>query len=160
VSRVRGWAPWVLLLIVLGAGLGIGVSRSGPPPTVDQQVRAIAAEVRCPSCSDLNSAQSNDVTAVAVRSAIRQRLVQGQSRAQIEAFLVSRYGPDILLRPPSRGVGGLVWLLPVLAAGLALLTAVWALGRWRAPTVGGPPSSRVPDAGDEALVRRALDEAR
>ena len=159
-SRLRGWAPWALLVIVLGAGLGIGVSRSGPPPTVDQQVRAIAAEVRCPSCADLNSAQSNDVTAVAVRSAIRQRLVLGQSRAQIEAFLVGRYGPDILLRPPSRGVGGLVWLLPVIAAALALLAAVWALRRWRAQTVGDSPSARAPDAGDEALVRRALDEAR
>ena len=159
-SRVRGWAAWVLLLFVLGVGLGIGVSRSGPPSTVDQQVRAIAAEVRCPSCADLNSAQSNDVTAVAVRSAIRQRLVQGQSRARIEAFLVGRYGPDILLRPPSRGVGGLVWLLPVLAAALALAGAVWALRRWRAPAAGDPPSARAPDAGDEAIVGRALDEVR
>lgn len=157
-SRLRGWAPWLLLVLVLGAGLGIGVSRSGPAPSLDQQVRAIAAEVRCPSCADLNSAQSNDVTAVAVRSAIRQRLLQGQSRAQIEAFLVSRYGPDILLRPPSRGVGGLVWVLPVVAAVLALLGAVWALRRWRAPTFGDPLSARAPDAGDEALVRRALEE--
>ncbi|HET6811785.1 MAG TPA: cytochrome c-type biogenesis protein CcmH [Acidimicrobiales bacterium] len=159
-SRVRGWAPWIVLLIVLGVGLGIGATPSGPPPTVDQQVRAIAAEVRCPSCADLNSAQSNDVTAVAVRAAIRQRLVRGQSRAEIEAFLVSRYGPDILLRPPSRGVGGLVWLLPVIAATLALLVAVWALRRWRAPAGGDPSAARIPDAGDEALVRRALDEVR
>ncbi|HEX5268627.1 MAG TPA: cytochrome c-type biogenesis protein CcmH [Acidimicrobiales bacterium] len=159
-TRLRAWAPWVLLLVVLGVGLGIGVSRSGPPPTVDQQVRAIAAEVRCPSCADLNSAQSNDVTAVAVRSAIRQRLVQGQSRPQIEAFLVSRYGPDILLRPPSRGVGGLVWLLPVIAAVAALLAAAWALRRWRASAAGPSPSGRAPDAGDEDLVRRALGEAR
>ena len=158
-SRVRVWGPWVLLLLVLGTGLGIGVSRSGPPPTVDQQVRAIAAEVRCPSCADLNSAQSNDVTAVAVRAAIRQRLVQGQSRAQIEAFLVSRYGPDILLRPPGHGVGGLVWVLPVVAAAVALLAAAWALRRWRAP-VEGSRSARPPDAGDEVLVRRALGEGR
>jgi cytochrome c-type biogenesis protein CcmH/NrfF len=160
VNRLRGWAAWAPLLVVLGIGLGIGVSRSGPAPTLDQQVRAIAAEVRCPSCADLNSAQSNDVTAAAVRSAIRQRLVQGKSRAQIEAFLVSRYGPDILLRPPSRGVGGLVWLLPVVAAAVAVPAAVWALRRWRAPASSAAPAARAPDPGDEDLVRRALDEVR
>ena len=157
-SRMRTWAPWILLAVVVAVGLGIGMSRPGSPPSVDQQVRAIAAEVRCPSCADLNAAQSNDVTAVAVRAAIRQRLVQGQPRSEIESFLVSRYGPDILLRPPTRGIGGLVWALPLGAAVLGLAAAGWALRRWRRGDAGSV-SGRPPDEEEQALVQRALDGA-
>ena len=149
-----GWAAWGLLAVVAGLGLWIGVGRSGPPPTTDQQVRAIAAEVRCPSCADLNAAQSDDVTAVAVRDTIRQRLLQGQSRSQIEAFLVSRYGPDILLRPPTHGAGALVWALPLVAAGVLAGAGVWALHRWRG---SGRPPARTPDEADLSIVERALE---
>ena len=129
------WAPWVLVLTVLATGLAIGAGVGGRP-SLDQRTRAIASEIRCPSCSDLNAAQSNDVSAVAVRTAIRQRLQQGQSEAQIDTYLESRYGADILLNPSSRGLSSLVWVLPVLVALLAIALVGWAVARWRAPRVG------------------------
>ena len=163
-GRWRRWAPWLLVAAMVGVGLGIGVGRSGAPPTLDQQVRSIASEVRCPSCADLNAAESNAVTAVAVRNAIRQRLQQGQSRAQIESFLAGRYGADILLRPPTSGAGALVWALPVLGALVLLAAGGWALHRWtggsdpgRVPRCGAETPEGAPDAEDEAIVRRALE---
>lgn len=163
-SRLRRWAPWLLVAVMVGVGLGIGAGRQGGPPTIDQQVRSIASEVRCPSCTDLNAAESNAVTAVAVRNAIRQRLEQGQSRTRIESFLAGRYGPDILLRPSTSGAGALVWALPVAGAVLLLVGGAWALRRWAGPSRpgSGPGQGRGapdagPDAADEAIVRRALD---
>jgi len=132
VRRVLTWAPWALVLIVLGVGLAIGAGVGGSAG-LDQRTRAIASEIRCPSCSDLNAAQSNDVSAVAVRNAIRQRLLAGQSEAQIDAYLASRYGSDILLKPSDRGLSSLVWILPVLFALVAGAVVAWALVRWRAP---------------------------
>ena len=152
-SRLIVWAPWLLVLVVLGVGLAIGAGVGGSP-SIDDRTRAIASEIRCPSCSDLNAAQSNDVTAVAVRNLIHQRLEQGQSEAEIDAYLVSRYGPDILLRPSGRGISSLVWILPVVVALLALAAVAWALARWRA-TAGS--SSEIVEPDGEA--RRRVDEA-
>jgi cytochrome c-type biogenesis protein CcmH len=119
-------------------------------PTLDQREHAIAAEVRCPSCSALTAADSNASTAVAVRNAIRQQLVAGKSREQIESFLAGRYGPDILLRPTSRGLTGLVWVLPVAAALLVLAGLALALRRWCRPAAALGDTDR--QLVDEALA--------
>jgi cytochrome c-type biogenesis protein CcmH len=155
VTRARAWAPWALLVMVVAVGLGIGASHRSAPPTLDQRVRAIASQIRCPSCADLTSAESNSVTAVGVRALIRRDLVAGESPATIEQYLAGRYGNDILLRPPARGVDALVWVLPVVAAGLAAVAVALGLRRWRPP--GAPP---VVDEGDRRLVEQALERAR
>ena len=154
-TRARTWAPWVLLAVVVAVGLAIGASHRSTPPTLDQRVRTIASQIRCPSCADLTSAQSNSETAVAVRNLIRRDLVAGQSPAQIEQYLADRYGNDILLRPPARGIDALVWVLPVVAAGLAAAGVALGLRRWRP---NGSPSG----AGetDRRLVEQALERAR
>ncbi len=76
----------------------------------------------------------------------------GQTDAQIDSFLVSRYGPGILLRPPVHGWTAWVWLAPpaVLAGAVVGLVAVLWRRRSRAPA----PVS----ADDRALVQRALAE--
>ena len=151
-SRARLWAPWAVLVAVVAVGLGIGASHTGPPPTLDQRVRAIASQMRCPSCADLTSAESNSVTAVAVRALIRRDLVAGQSPAQIDQYLADRYGNDILLRPPAHGVDALVWVLPVAAAVIAAAVVVVGLRRWR-PRRGPLP----PDDRDRLIVEQALE---
>jgi cytochrome c-type biogenesis protein CcmH len=49
--------------------------------------------------------------------------VQGQSNAEIRAFLVSRYGDFILLNPPFKPTTWLLWLSPV----MILLLGGWAI---------------------------------
>ncbi len=144
------WAPWAALVVVLGVALGLGASHGTPPPTGAQRVQAIDALVRCPSCDGISVADSSASTAVAIRQAVTARVRAGQSDAQIDAFLVSRYGPGILLRPPVRGWTAWVWVLPpvaLVAAGAALATVLWRR-RQRAPV---SVSSE-----DRALVERAL----
>lgn len=143
-------ASWALLAVALAVSLWVGASPR-TAPNLDQRVHTVASEVRCPSCEDLTAADSNAPTAVAVRDLIRSQLRQGRSPAQIEAYLAARYGNDILLRPPARGVAGMVWVLPV-AGGLAALGLLaLAFRRWRRVPVA------TPDAGDRDLVRRALE---
>ena len=142
-------AAWIILLVVVAAALVAGWHR--PAGSLrSQRIAAIESSVKCPSCEDLSVAQSTAPTAIAVRAAIVARVDRGQSTAQIEEFLVSRYGTGILLQPSTSGATGLVWELPLVAAaaGIGALGVVF----WRRRRIGG----LVVAAEDDDLVRRAL----
>jgi cytochrome c-type biogenesis protein CcmH len=143
---------WAALMVVLGVALGVGANRGGPPPTPAQRANAIDALVRCPSCQGISVADSSASTAAAIRSAVAARVGAGQTDAQIDAFLVSRYGPGILLRPPVRGSTAWVWVLPPAAALVAvagLASVLWR--RRRRPSVAV-------SAEDRALVEEAMSD--
>jgi cytochrome c-type biogenesis protein CcmH len=150
VRRYRGWLLWVALVIVVAVALTVGSSRGGAPATAAQRANAIDALVLCPSCSGVSVLDSSAATAVAIRQAVATRVRAGQSESQIDAFLVSRYGPGILLRPPVRGGTAWVWLAPPVALVLAVAGLVSVL--WRRRHRSTAPVS----AEDRALVRRAL----
>ena len=148
--RWRLGLVWLAMVVALGVAFGYDALASHHRQSLDQQVAAIANQVRCPSCQDETAENSATQTAAAVRATIRQRLLAGQGQAQIEAYLESRYGPSILLRPPAGGLSGLVWVLPVAAAVAALGGLAVAFRRWR-------PSPAAPLSAEE---RALLDQAR
>jgi cytochrome c-type biogenesis protein CcmH len=138
--------------VVVGVALGVGAGRGSPPATDAQRANAIDALVRCPSCNGISVADSSASTAVAIRQAVAARVRAGQSDDQINQFLVSRYGPGILLRPPPHGSTAWVWVLP--PAGGALAAAGLAVVFWRRRHLSAVPVT----AEDRALVERALAE--
>ena len=148
--RWRLGLVWLVMVLALGAAFGYDALAGHHHQSLDQQVAAIANQVRCPSCEDETAENSATQTAAAVRATIRQGLLAGQSQAQIEAYLESRYGPSILLRPPAGGLSGLVWMLPVGATVAALAGLAVAFRRWR-------PSPAAPLSDEE---RALLDQAR
>ena len=97
-------------------------------------------------------ADSSASTAAAIRRAVAAQVNAGKTDSQIYSFLVSRYGPGILLRPPVRGSTGWVWALPPVAVAVAaggLVSVLWRRRR--------RPSAAV-SAEDRALVERAMEE--
>ncbi len=119
------WLRVALPALTVGVALliGSGVFDAGAQ-TAAQRAAAIEAVVRCPSCTDVSVAQSNETTALAVRHEIERQVAAGRSTAQIEQTLTSQYGSTILLEPPDAGGVALIWLVPiVLGAG-----AVAAIG--------------------------------
>lgn len=139
---------WAVMAAALAVALWAAARPA--PASLDARTRAVAADVRCPSCSALSAADSNAPTAVAVRALIRQQLADGRSPAQVDQQLVARYGGDILLRPPARGVDVAVWAVPAVVAAAALAAGTLAFRRWRSAGVAAP------DESDEALVAEAL----
>lgn len=133
---MRRWLPWGALAVVVVVALGIGAgSGNGGGDSDDARASRLAKQVRCPTCRGLSAAESDAKAAQAVRSEIRARVEAGESDEEIRAYLASRYGDDILLRPEGEGLASLVWALPVAglvcgAAGLA-----FAFRRWK---VAGP----------------------
>lgn len=151
---MRRLLPWVSMAVIIATSLAFAMSGDREGATEADRVRHIASEVRCPTCQGLSAAESDAKAAEAIRDEIRDRLRDGESASAIRAYLVSRYGDDILLRPPGTGIGGLVWALPVGALVIALAALIAAFARWRRRSTGVHASE-----GDRRLVDEALESA-
>jgi cytochrome c-type biogenesis protein CcmH len=134
-ARATRWigAGLVVAAVVIGALL---VLRPGEPPTLADQARAIASELRCPDCAGLSAADSPTQAAAEIRREVEAQLVAGRSPDEIRQSFVDRYGPWILLNPP----GFAPWLVPLAVTALgALVLTAWLLrpGAATASDAGG-----------------------
>ena len=101
-----------LQLIALAAFV-IGLLTQDPvADTIDDQVREISHILMCPVCQGQTVEESNSDLAEDMRRIIRKRLEQGESKEEIIAYFVDRYGETILAAPPAKGTNWLLWLLP------------------------------------------------
>ncbi len=112
-----------MLLLLLSLSAGVAFAQEVTDPHTDARVREIARDLQCPVCQNISVADSPSQLAGDMRSVIANKLNEGWTREQIEAYFVERYGPGILLSPPRSGFSALVWLGPwvVLALGLGLV---------------------------------------
>jgi cytochrome c-type biogenesis protein CcmH len=110
----------------------------------EEDVQAIASQLRCVVCQNLSVADSPSEMAGQMRDLIRERLRAGDRPEQVMAYFVQRYGEWVLLAPPARGLNLVLWLAPFAAvvAGLALVLTL--ARRWRRR--GGTNASDVPPA--------------
>ncbi|MDH5560923.1 MAG: cytochrome c-type biogenesis protein CcmH [Deltaproteobacteria bacterium] len=91
---------------------------------LEDQVRKIAHQLRCPTCQALSVKESEAGLAVNMKNTIRQMLIQGKSEDEILKFFEDRYGEWILRSPRKSGFNLLLWFLPgalILGACLVLL---------------------------------------
>jgi cytochrome c-type biogenesis protein CcmH len=132
---MRRWAPWLALVVVVLVALAVGASDSDGGNSEAARTTRLSKEVRCPTCRGLSAAESDAKAAQAVRTEIRSRVDAGQTDEEIRAYLASRYGDDILLRPEGSGAAGLVWALPVVALVCGAAGLAFAFRRWK---VAGP----------------------
>jgi cytochrome c-type biogenesis protein CcmH len=73
-------------------------------PALESRARAISADLRCLVCRNESIDESNAELARDMRLLVRERLVAGDSDAEVVAFMVDRYGEYVLLRPQRDGV--------------------------------------------------------
>ena len=106
---------YVLMALVAAVALAFGTLDEGSARTVEDRVEDIASTVRCPQCRSQSAADSDAPTAQAVRVEIAERIDAGESDDEIRDYFASTFGEEILLNPPSSGVGALVWVIPVVA---------------------------------------------
>ena len=108
-------------------------AQEGPPPPMAnvqlkdpaQEERAVALmeNLRCIQCQGQSIHDSDAPIAAAMRHEVRERVGAGQSDAEIEQWLKGRYGDWISFSPPVKGIGLLLWAMPLLLLGLAMLLA-------------------------------------
>jgi cytochrome c-type biogenesis protein CcmH len=100
-------------------------------PALEARARALSAELRCMVCQNQSIDDSDASLAHDIRVLIRRRIAEGESNAAVRAFLVSRYGDFILLKPPLKPETLLLWLCPPLTLGIGIAAVI--LARRRAP---------------------------
>ena len=152
--RSSSRTAWIAMAVVAVLALGVGLLGDDEPRTTDERVTALSETVRCPTCRSQSVAESEAPIAREIRAEIDTRVEAGETDDEIRDFLVSRYGQEVLLTPPSSGLAGLVWVIPVVASVLAGVGLWLAFRRWReTPTVHA-------SASDRELVDAALHHER
>lgn len=142
---------WIVMGAIVLVALGIGVFTSNDQTATNQdRVTQIAKTVRCPVCAGESVAESNAEISKDIRLEITTRVEKGESDQQIRDELAARFGNDIILIPPKSGVGGLVWVIPVVLLVVSFAGLAVAFRRWQEPL-----GEEATDA-DRALVARAL----
>jgi cytochrome c-type biogenesis protein CcmH len=95
-------------------------------PALEARARALSEELRCLVCQNESIDDSDAPLARDIRVLIRERIGKGESNDAVRAYLVSRYGDFILLRPPFKAETWLLWLSPALILGLGAAAALYA----------------------------------
>ena len=150
--RRQQWWWWALMGVVAVVLL---VTSAGTPPTKgvsDDRLFSIAERIKCVQCVGESVAGSSSPAAIQFREEIASQMKAGQTNDEILNFFADRYGRDVLLTPPSSGLGGLVWVVPVVVIAAALLLLAGTFRRWRAERTDRTASSE-----DQELVDAALD---
>jgi cytochrome c-type biogenesis protein CcmH len=130
----RGKVLFFLLPLVAslaGPALAVQPDEVMKDPALETRARALSGELRCLVCQNESIDDSEAPLARDIRVLIRERIGKGESNDAVRAYLVSRYGDFILLKPPFKPETLLLWLSPVLTLGLGAAAALYA--RRRAP---------------------------
>ena len=103
-------------------------------PALEARARAISLDLRCPVCQGETIDDSNAPISRDLRLAVRERLVAGDSDAQVIDYVVARYGEFVLFNPRASGSGWLLWLAgPAMLLGGGALAYATTRKRARAP---------------------------
>jgi cytochrome c-type biogenesis protein CcmH len=92
-------------------------------------------EIRCVVCENEPVSHSTADMAVDMRREIRTQVAAGRSDPDVRSYFSERYGEFVLFRPPSSGLGLLIWIFPfglAVAVGGALLASSRRAARRRA----------------------------
>ena len=80
----------------------------------EQRFHALVTELRCVMCQNQSLADSNAMVAHDLRREVLALMRQGRTDAQIQDYLVARYGEFVLYKPRMEGRTWLLWFGPAL----------------------------------------------
>jgi len=110
------------LLLVASPALAVQPDEVLPDPGLEARARQISHDLRCPVCQGETIDDSNAPISRDLRLLVRERLVAGDSDAEVVDYIVARYGEFVLFNPRASGSGLILWL-----AGPAMLLMGGAL---------------------------------
>jgi cytochrome c-type biogenesis protein CcmH len=126
---MKRWLLAVLMLLAVLAPLPAHAVRPDemlPDPVLEARARDIGKELRCLVCRNQSIDDSDADLAHDIRLLVRQRLTAGDTNAQVIAYIRSRYGDYVLLKPPFQFDTWLLWGGPA----VILLLGIAGIGRY------------------------------
>ena len=100
-------------------------------PVLEARARALYGEIRCPVCDSQSLEGSDSDVAQDLRALVRERLLAGDTNAEILDTLQDHYGDVILMTPPVKNTTWLLWFGPLsifLLAGIGTLFMIRKAG--------------------------------
>ena len=151
----------LLAILVVSIGM-MGQAQAVSPdemlddPVLEQRARDISAGLRCLVCQNQSIDDSDADLARDLRILVRERLVAGDSNADVEQFLVDRYGEYVLLSPRLNSHTLILWI----AAPALLLIGLSTLFVMRRRTTSVVPQGELTPEEAEALAMLGDDPDR
>jgi cytochrome c-type biogenesis protein CcmH len=131
IVRIIRFALFVTLALGPASALAVQPDEVMKDPALEARARTLSEELRCMVCQNQSIDDSDAPLARDIRVLIRQRIASGESNDAVRAYLVSRYGDFILLKPTFKPETLLLWLTPALVLGAGLAAVL--IARRRAP---------------------------
>ena len=126
------------LLLLASPAFAVNPDEILADPVLEARARAISLDLRCPVCQGETIDDSNSPISRDLRLAVRERLVAGDSDAQVMDYVVARYGEYVLFNPRASGSSLLLWLAgPAMLLGGGLLAYATTRRRAKAPEAEG-----------------------
>jgi len=122
-------------------------------PALEARARDLSAGLRCMVCQNQSIDDSDAELARDLRVLVRERLVAGDTDAEVIEYVVSRYGEFVLLRPRLSARNVMLWgtpLIVLVGGGLLAFTALRRRSATRA-VAGLSPE-------EEAALLKALEK--
>ena len=104
----------LLALSLASTAFAIGPDEMLKDPALEARARAIGQSLRCLVCQNQSIDDSDASLARDLRIMVRERLTAGDSDQAVIAYIVSRYGDFVLLRPPVKPETWVLWFGPLL----------------------------------------------
>lgn len=110
----RRWAncpPYILaLFLAVTPAWAVQPDEILADRALESRAREISRDIRCPTCQGESIDDSNAPISRDLRLIIRERLVAGDTDAEVFDYIVARYGEGVLFNPPAEGANLVLWL--------------------------------------------------
>lgn len=142
----------VLLLFSTVPAMAVLPNEVLSDPVLEERARNLSAQLRCMVCQNQSIDDSNAELARDLRVLVRERLVDGDSDQDVIAYVVSRYGEFVLLKPRFSMRTFLLWGAPLLLT-LAGVASLMVFARKR----NALPLQQKLSSDEEARIRSLLE---
>ena len=127
----RSFLLFLILCILASITLIACSNAQADVPAMEQRAQALNKSIMCPVCPGESIDQSQVALAVQMRGIVDEKLAEGWTEDQIREFFVERYGPSVLLEPPTEGLSLMAWLVPPIGVAAAVVVFVIVVRRMR-----------------------------
>jgi cytochrome c-type biogenesis protein CcmH len=149
-------AAIMLMLAAAGAVRAVEPDEMLADPALEARARELSKGLRCLVCRNQTIDDSNAELARDLRVLLRERISAGDSDQEAMNYLVDRYGPYILLKPPVTAATILLWAGPALLLVFAGAGFGIFLRRQRGAAGAAEPIDTL-SADEREIVRAALE---
>jgi cytochrome c-type biogenesis protein CcmH len=103
---------FALALLLASPALSVQPDEVLADPALEARARQISEGLRCVVCQNQSIDDSDAPLAKDLRLVVREQLQLGKSDADVTAYIVSRYGNFVLLKPPVEPATWALWAGP------------------------------------------------